>query len=141
MQILKRTETQNPGSRYLLFPLSFDDKTELREKASLVNTAKNSEEVESAVASLRSMRLGHIRFEITDCHLGNGEPPTSVDWVKFSGTVTVPYDFRLSGKMVGAHNSLRYVDCPGIPDEVIENIRNPRLHEYFLPAKNTSPEP
>lgn len=62
----------------------------------------------------------------------------SVDWVKFTGVATVPADFRLSGKLIGAKLSLTYVDCPPISDEVIENMRNPRRNEYPLAAATTA---
>ena len=119
--------------RDLVFPLSFDDKQRLRELSALIYGAKTPEEAQTAAVPLKSMHLGQIRFEITDYRLGTEQPPTSVDWVKFNAIVTVPADFSLSGKLVAAKLSVRYVDCPAIPDELIESIRNPKRHEFFLP--------
>ena len=53
----------------------------------------------------------------------------SVDWVKFTGVVTVPSEFHISRRL-----SLTYVECPAVADEVIENIRNSKRHNYLLPA-------
>ena len=127
--------------RDLVFPLSFDDKQKLRELSAPIYEAKTPEEARTAAPPLKSMRLGQIRFEITDYQLGAEEPPTSVDWVKFNAVVTVPADFSLSGKLVAAKLSLRYVDCPAIPDELIEGIRNPKRHEFFLPPETAAAAP
>ena len=127
--------------RDLVFPLSSDDKQKLRELSASIYGAKTSEEAQTAAAPLKSMRLGHIKFEITDYQLGVEEPPTSVDWVKFNAIVTLPADFPLSGKLVAAKLSVRYVDCPAIPDELIEGIRNPKRHEFFLPPETTAAAP
>lgn len=83
----------------------------------------------AAIAELKSMRLGQIKFEITESRLANGQPPLSADWVKFTGVVTAPSEFHISGKL-----SLTYVECPAVADEVIENIRNPKRHNYLLSA-------
>ena len=125
--------------RYLAIPMSLDNKEALRKTTSFLSTAKTPEEEQSAVAALKSMRLGQITFQITEYRFADGQPPTSVNWVKFTGIVTVPTDFLLSGKLISAKRSLRYVECPDIPDEVIENIRNPKSHEYFLPKVAAGP--
>lgn len=52
--------------RNLVFPLSGDDKQKLKEASSLIFNAKSTEEEPGAVAALKSMRLGQIKFEITD---------------------------------------------------------------------------
>jgi hypothetical protein len=99
--------------------------------------ARTSEQERSAVVALKSMHLGQIKFDITDYRFANGDPPKSVEWVKFTGIVTVPAEFTVSEKLVSAQLSLRFVDCPVIRDEVIENIRNPKRHEYVLPPETT----
>jgi len=125
--------------RYLVFPISLNDKKELRETASRLSVAKTPEEEHSAVAALESMHLGRIKFEINDHGFADGEPPTYLEWVKFTGIVTLPADFLLSGKLVSAKQTLKYVDCPAISAEVIESIRNPKRHEYFLPTGTAPP--
>lgn len=124
--------------RDLLFPISFGEKEELRTVSTDLYTTKAQEEESKSIAVLGSMRLGQMKFEITDYHFAKGNPPTSLEWVKFNAVVTVPADFRLSEKLVSAKLSLRYVECPAIPDEVIENIRNPKRHEYFLASESAS---
>lgn len=99
--------------RYFVFPLSLDDKQKLRETARLVNEASTEDEKRTAVTALKSMHLAQLKFEITDYTLAHVDPPTSVDWAKFTGVVTFPSGFRIS-------EGLRSTDleCPAIPDEV-----------------------
>jgi len=125
--------------RYLIFPMSFDDKETLKKIAAALYTTKDSEEEHSSITELKSMRLGQMKFEITDYRFAEGEPPMSLEWVKFTAIVTVPADFILSEKLVAAKLSIRYVECPAIPDQVIANIRNPKRHQYFLPTDTAIP--
>ena len=121
-------------ARYFVFPLSLDDKQKLRETARLVKEASTEDEKRTAIAALKSMHLGQLKFEITDYTLAHVDPPTSIDWVKFTGVVTFPSGFRISEGLRSTD-----VECPAIPDEVIENIRDQKHHQYFLPAKTTTP--
>jgi len=116
--------------RYFVFPTSSEDKQKLSEGASLMFNAKTPEEEGSAAAALKSMRLGQIKFDIKDYRLRDGEQPMSVEWIKFAAVVTLPSDFLVSGSL-----GLSFVACPTISSDVIENIRNPKGHEYLLPAK------
>jgi hypothetical protein len=68
-----------------------------------------------------------MKFNIDDFHLNDAERPTSVEWVKFNATVVLPPDFLVTGKL-----GVSFVDCPAISEEVIENIRNPKRHSFFL---------
>jgi len=117
-------------SRHLLLPLSAADMKKAREAAVLVYEATTPEQASAAIAALKAVRLAQADFEITDYGLGPGEPPVSVDWVRFNVTVTLPLDFALWGEL-----PVSVVDCPAIPAEVIANLREPRRHEYLLPRK------
>ncbi|MBV9075488.1 MAG: hypothetical protein JOZ10_17820 [Acidobacteria bacterium] len=125
--------------RSLVFPLSADAKEKLKEFTGLLSAAKTSEEERDAFVALNLIHLGQITFSIEDYRFANGDPPKSVEWVKFTARVTVPAEFTLSEKLVSAKPSLRYVDCPPIPDEVIENFRHPKRHEYFLTQQTATP--
>jgi len=124
--------------RSLIFPLSDDAKEKLKEFTGRLSAAKTSEEERDAFVALKSIHLGQITFNIEGYGFANGDPPTSVEWVKFTASVTVPAEFTFSEKLVSAKLSLRYVDCPAIPDDVIENFRNPKRHEYSLPRETTT---
>jgi hypothetical protein len=119
--------------RYFIFPISRDNKQQLRGAANRLVFAQTPGETGNATAALNSMPLGQIRFEITDYGLAGGEPPTSVEWVQFTSTVTLPPGFVMSRQL-----SPSYVECPAIPEEVIDNIRDQKRHDYFLQPKPTS---
>lgn len=118
--------------RYLVFPLSVDQKVELLYAVSNLSNASTQDERGKAVAEFQALRLGQLKFVIDDYLISGGEPPTSIDSVKFSGTLTLPPDFQLAGLP-----SVTFVDCPAIPNEVIENVRNPKRHEYLLPQQKS----
>jgi hypothetical protein len=73
--------------RYLVFALSVDEKQKLRKVANLVMNVDTPEGQRAPIAEPKSMRLGQIKFEITESRLTNGHPPMTVDWVKFAGVV------------------------------------------------------
>jgi hypothetical protein len=120
--------------RYFVFPVSSKDKETLSATAEALHSAKTVDEVEKGVNSLKQISLGVIQFEITDYGLGEGDIPMSVDWIKFTLKVTLPPEFldsRLGPLLV------TNVECPAIPDEVIENIRLPERRKYLLPITST----
>jgi len=119
-------------TRYMIFPSSVEDKERLKAVPSGLQSV-HPEEQAKAMETLRSTRLIQMKFQIDDYSLGTREPPTSVEWLKFSATVILPPDFLVSGKL-----GISLVDCPAIPEEVIENTRNPKRHQYFLPSKTTA---
>ena len=121
-------------TRYMIFPMSTEDKQQLLEIARALK-GSDQEEQHKGLAALQSMRLGQMKFEITDYRLGEQEPPVAVDSVKFKVTVILPPDFLVSGKL-----GVSFVDCPRIPTEVMENIQDPKRHEYFLPKTSDSTE-
>jgi hypothetical protein len=114
-------------SRHLLLPLSAEDKKKARVAATLVYEAKTVEQERTAIAALNTARLAQADFEIIDYGLGAGEPPVSVDWVRFKTTLTLPLNFAVRGDLPAS-----LVDCPAIPAEGIANIREPRRHDYPL---------
>jgi hypothetical protein len=120
-------------SRQLLLPLSTEDKEKAREAAHLLYEAKTPEQEREAVAALNAAHLAQADVEITDYGLGAGEPPVSVDWVRFNVTLTLPLDFAIWGTL-----PLSVVDCPAIPDESIANLREPRRHEHLLSREHQS---
>lgn len=120
-------------SRHLLLPLSDKDMKKAREAAVLVYDAKAPEQERNAIAALEAVRLAQADFEITDYGLGAGEPPVSVDWVRFNVTLTLPLNFAIWGEL-----PVSVVDCSTIPAETIANLREPRRHEYLLPRKEQS---
>lgn len=89
-----------------------------REAAHLVYDAKTPEEEQKATAALKAVPLAQADFEITDYGLGAGEPPVSVDWVRFNVTLTLPLDFAIWGTL-----PVSVVDCLTIPAETIANLR------------------
>lgn len=118
-------------SRYIIFPVAADDKQRTREAANLIREAKTSEQVTRAVAALNAVPLAQLQFEITDYALSEGQHPMSVESVKFDLKLTVPSWFRFSEKIPST-----FVPCPTIPTELVENIRNPKRHEYLLVEGN-----
>lgn len=114
-------------SRYLIFPVAAADKQTARHAAELVRSAKTSEELKRAVAVLNGMHLAHLQFEITDYVLGKEQPPRSVESVKFDVKLIVPTEFRFSQKVPSI-----FVECPAIPPELVENLRNRERHKYLL---------
>jgi hypothetical protein len=120
-------------SRHLLLPLSNEDMRKAREAAHLVYDATTPEQERGAIAALTAVRLAQADFEITDYGFGAGDPPVSVEWVRFNVTLTLPLDFAIWGTL-----PVSVVDCPAIPAETIANLREPRRHEYLLPRKEQS---
>lgn len=120
-------------SRPLLLPLSTEDKQKAREAAELVYEAKTPEQERKAIAALKAAHLAQADFEITDYALGVGEPPVSVNWVRFNVTMIVPRDFPVSGGL-----PVSLVDCPLIPAEAIANLKDPHRHDYTLPPEEES---
>ena len=116
----------------MVFPSSVEDKERVKAVPSGFRS-KYPEEQRKAINGLESIRLVQMKFQIDDYRLGTRELPTSVEWVKFSATVILPPGFLVSGKL-----GISLVDCPPIPEEVLENIRNPKRHQYFLPSKTTA---
>jgi hypothetical protein len=114
-------------TRYLVSPVSADDKERAAGAANLIVRARTPKKMQRALAALRGVSLAQIQFEITDYGLRAWEPPMSVEWVKFNVKLILPPDFRVSGEI-----PLMFVQCPAIPDEVVENIRNPERHKYLL---------
>ena len=117
-------------SRQLLLPLSTEDKEKARKAANLVYEAKTPKQERRAIAALNAAHLAQADFEITDYALGPGEPPVSVDWVRFNVSMTLPSDFAIRGNL-----PVSLVDCPTIPAEAIANLVDPRRHEYLLSGK------
>jgi hypothetical protein len=111
--------------RYLLFPIALDEKQGAIAVANRLRIANTKQQIRDSVTALNAAHLALAKFEITDHGLGNGKPPTSVDWVKFNVKVTLPGDFLISGEL-----PVEAVDCPQIPAEMIENVRNPGRHEF-----------
>ena len=61
----------------------------------------------------------------------------NVEWVKFNVKLTLLPDFRVSGEIAPM-----FVQCPAIPAEVVENIRNPERHKCLLTSdRNSSKQP
>jgi len=112
--------------RNLVFPTSFKDKEKLRRVAGALYSAKVTDEIQKGVNALRTIPLGVIHFEITDYGLGEGEYPTSVEWIKFTVNVTFPRESSRLGPLL-----VTEAECPAIPDEVIENIRGTERHKYL----------
>ncbi|HEY8669949.1 MAG TPA: hypothetical protein VIL63_03845 [Terriglobales bacterium] len=110
--------------RNLIFPTSFKNKEKLRIVADALHGAKGKDEIEKSVNALRAIPLGVMQFEITDYAIGDGERPTSIEWVKFTVTVTFPREFSSVGPLLVSD-----AECPAIPDEVIENIRGTERHK------------
>jgi hypothetical protein len=119
--------------RHLLLPLSEKDMKKAREAAVLVYDAKAPEQEGNAIAALKAVPLAQADFEITDYGLGVGEPPVSVDWVRFKVILALPLNFAIWGTL-----PVSVVDCPKIPAETIANLREPHRHEYPLPRKEQS---
>jgi len=113
--------------RYFVFPISVDGKQELLKAADTLKSAKTRGAIGEGLKVLRTIPLGLIRFEITDYRFGEGESPTSVDWLKFTVDVAFPPEFSRLGPLLTTN-----AECPAIPDEVFENIRSPERHKYVL---------
>ena len=122
-------------SRYLVFSVAAADKQAARDAARGVTEAKTLEEIKRALAALNAMRLAQLRFEITDYVLGKGQPPRSVESVKFDVKLIVPSEFRFSEKIPSI-----FVQCPAIPRELAENLRSRERHKHLL-AVNDDPTP
>ena len=112
--------------RYWVFPTSFKDKEKLRRAAEALHRAETTDEIQKGVNALRTIPLGVIHFEITDYGLGEGECPTSIEWIKFTVNVTFPREFSRLGPLL-----VTDAECPAIPDEAIENIRSTERHKYL----------
>jgi hypothetical protein len=119
--------------RYLIFPVSSEDKERLREAVDLIRNANTPDQIMQAARSLKSIPLGQLRFEIADYGVTGSDPPTSVDWVRFSAIATLPPNFVVSGTLPTTLTA-----CPAIPNEVIQNIRRPNRHEYLLHTTATT---
>lgn len=119
--------------RHLLLPLSVKDMEKAHEAAVLVYDAKTPREEINAITALKAVPLAQANFEIADYRVGAGEPPLSVDWIRFKVTLTLPINFSIWSTL-----PVSVVDCPTIPVETIANLRDPRRHEYLLPSKEQS---
>jgi hypothetical protein len=116
-------------SRYLLFPLSPEDLLKARQATELARTAQSKGQYQKALAALKAARLAHAEFEITDYGLGPGEPPTTVEWLRFDIKLTVPSAFTIAAELPVAT-----VDCPAIPASVLDDIQHPKRFQYWLPG-------
>lgn len=114
-------------TRHMIVPTSGEDKQRLWLMPGNLPSAAQEREHE-ITAILNSMRLAQMKFVIEDFRLAQGEPPTYIQWVKFKTEVIFPPDFLVSGEV-----GVSFINCPAISEEVVENIRNPKRHEYFLP--------
>jgi hypothetical protein len=121
-------------TRYMIFPTSGEDKQRLWLMLGSFRTAAAPEQERQITVTLNSMRLGQMKFVIEDFRLAQSEPPTYVQWVKFNTEVILAPDFLVSGKV-----GVSFINCPTISEEVVENIRNPKRHDYFLPNGTTPP--